>query len=50
MEVIDMPEKKKKTTCLADLMMEEMAEVDEMIEDGYFDYLDEEDDAETDRE
>lgn len=53
-----MPEKKKKATCLADLMIEEMAEVDEMIEDGCFDYFDEkgaccfdeEDDIETDRE
>lgn len=45
-----MPEKKNKTTCLADLMMKEMAEIDEMIEDGYLDYLEEENDIETDRE
>ena len=44
-----MPEKKKKATCLADLMIDDMAEMDEMIEDGCFDYLDE-DDTETDRE
>ena len=52
-----MPEKKKKATCLADLMIEEMAEVDEMIEDGCFDYFDEkgaccfdDEDSDTDRE
>lgn len=44
-----MPEKKKKATCLADLMIEEMAEIDEMIGDGCFDYFDEED-SNTDRE
>lgn len=44
-----MPEKKKKATCLVDLMMEEIAEVGEMIEDVCFDYFDEED-SDTDRE
>lgn len=49
MEVIDMLEKKKKATCLADLIIDDMNEVDEMINDGCFDYFDEED-SETDRE
>ena len=44
-----MPEKQKKVNCLTDLMAEEMAEVKEMVEEGCFDYFDEEDD-ETDRE
>ena len=44
-----MPEKKKKATCLADLMIDDMNEVDEMMNDGCFDYFDE-DDTETDRE
>ena len=44
-----MPEKKKKATCLADLMIDDMNEIDEMINDGCFDYFDEED-SETDRE
>lgn len=44
-----MPKKKKKATCLADLMIDDMNEVDEMINDGCFDYFDEED-TETDRE
>ena len=44
-----MPDKQKKVNCLTDLMAEEVAEVKEMVEDGCFDYFDEEDD-ETDRE
>ena len=44
-----MPKKKKKATCLVDLMIDDMNEVDEMINDGCFDYFDEED-TETDRE
>ena len=44
-----MPEKQKKVSCLTDLMAEEMAEVKEMVEEGCFDYFDEDDD-ETDRE
>ena len=44
-----MPEQQKKVSCLTDLMAEEMAEVKEMVEEGCFDYFDEEDD-ETDRE
>ena len=44
-----MPEKQKKVSCLTDLMAEEMAEVKEMVEEGCFDYFDE-DDSETDRE
>ena len=44
-----MPKKKKKATCLADLMIDDMNEVDEMMNDGCFDYFDE-DDTETDRE
>ncbi len=44
-----MPEKQKKVNCLTDLMAEEMAEVKEMVEEGCFDYFDEDDD-ETDRE
>ena len=44
-----MPEKQKKVSCLTDLMAEEMTEVKEMVEEGCFDYFDEEDD-ETDRE
>lgn len=44
-----MPEKKKKATCLADLMIDDMNEIDEMINDECFDYFDE-DDTETDRE
>ena len=50
MEVIDMPDKQKKVNCLTDLMAEEMIEVKEMVEEGCFDYFDEEDDDETDRE
>ena len=49
MEVIDMPEQQKKVNCLTDLMAEEMAEVKEMVEEGCFDYFDEEDN-ETDKE
>ena len=45
-----MPEKQKKVSCLTDLMAEEMAEVKEMVEEGCFDYFDEDDDSETDRE
>ena len=45
-----MPEKQKKVSCLTDLMAEEMTEVKEMVEEGCFDYFDEEDDDETDRE
>ena len=45
-----MPEKQKNVSCLTDLMAEEMTEVKEMVEEGCFDYFDEEDDDETDRE
>lgn len=45
-----MTEKQKKVSCLTDLMAEEMTEVKEMVEEGCFDYFDEEDDDETDRE
>lgn len=45
-----MPEKQKKVSCLTDLMAEEMTEVKEMVEEGCFDYFDEDDDDETDRE
>ena len=45
-----MPEKQKKVNCLTDLMAEEMAEVGEMVEEGCFDYFDEDEDDETDRE
>lgn len=45
-----MPDKQKKVSCLTDLMAEEMTEVKEMVEEGCFDYFDEEDDDETDRE
>ena len=45
-----MPEKQKKVSCLTDLMAEEMAEVGEMVEEGCFDYSDEDEDDETDRE
>ena len=45
-----MPDKQKKVSCLTDLMAEEMTEVKEMIEEGCFDYFDEDDDDETDRE
>ena len=44
-----MPGKQKKVSCLTDLMAEEMTEVKEMVEEGCFDYFDEEDD-ETDKE
>lgn len=44
-----MPDKQKNVNCLTDLMAEEMAEVKEMVEDGCFDYFDEED-SETDKE
>ena len=44
-----MPDKQKKVNCLTDLMAEEMTEVKEMVEEGCFDYFDEDDD-ETDRE
>ena len=44
-----MPDKQKKVNCLTDLMAEEITEVKEMIEEGCFDYFDEDDD-ETDRE
>ena len=44
-----MPDKQKKVNCLTDLMAEEMAEVKEMVEEGCFDYFDE-DDSETDKE
>ena len=44
-----MPEKQKNVSCLTDLMAEEMTEVKEMVEEGCFDYFDEDDD-ETDRE
>ena len=43
-----MPDKQKTVNCLTDLMAEEMAEVKEMVEEGCFDYFDEDDD-ETDR-
>ena len=45
-----MPEQQKKVSCLTDLMAEEMTEVKEMVEKGCFDYFDEDDDYETDRE
>ena len=45
-----MPEKQKKVNCLTDLMAEEMEEVKEMVEEGCFDYFEETDDDETDRE
>ena len=45
-----MHDKQKKVNCLTDLMAEEMTEVNEMVEEGCFDYFDEEDDDETDRE
>ena len=45
-----MPDKEKKVSCLTDLMAEEMTEVKEMVEEGCFDYFDEDDDDETDRE
>lgn len=45
-----MPDKQKKVSCLTDLMAEEMTEVKEMVEEGCFDYFDEDDDDETDRE
>ena len=45
-----MPEQQKKVSCLTDLMAEEMTEVKEMVEEGCFDYFDEDDDDETDRE
>ena len=44
-----MPDKQKKVSCLTDLMAEEMTEVKEMVEEGCFDYFDE-DDSETDKE
>lgn len=44
-----MPDKQKNVSCLTDLMAEEMAEVKEMVEEGCFDYFDE-DDIETDKE
>lgn len=44
-----MPDKQKTVNCLTDLMAEEMAEVKEMVEEGCFDYFDEDDD-ETDKE
>ena len=44
-----MHDKQKKVNCLTDLMAEEMTEVKEMVEEGCFDYFDEEDD-ETDKE
>lgn len=44
-----MPDKQKKVNCLTDLMAEEMTEVKEMVEEGCFDYFDE-DDSETDKE
>ena len=44
-----MPDKQKKVSCLTDLMAEEMSEVKEMVEEGCFDYFDEED-SETDKE
>ena len=45
-----MPDKQKKVSCLTDLMAEEMTEVKEMVEEGCFDYFDEDNDDETDRE
>lgn len=45
-----MPDKQNKVNCLTDLMAEEMTEVKEMVEKGCFDYFDEDDDDETDRE
>ena len=45
-----MLDKQKKVSCLTDLMTEEMTEVKEMVEEGCFDYFDEDDDDETDRE
>ena len=45
-----MPEQQKKVSCLTDLMAEEMTEVNEMVEEGCFDYFDEDSDSETDRE
>ena len=45
-----MPDKQKKVSCLTDLMAEEMAEVKEMVEEGCFDYFEEDEDSETDRE
>ena len=45
-----MSDKQKKVSCLTDLMAEEMTEVKEMVEEGCFDYFDEDDDDETDRE
>ena len=45
-----MPDKQNKVSCLTDLMAEEMTEVREMVEEGCFDYFDEDDDDETDRE
>lgn len=44
-----MLDKQKKVSCLTDLMAEEMTEVKEMVEEGCFDYFDEEDN-ETDKE
>lgn len=44
-----MPDKQNKINCLTDLMAEEMTEVKEMVEEGCFDYFDEEDN-ETDKE
>lgn len=44
-----MPDKQNKVNCLTDLMAEEMTEVKEMVEEGCFDYFDEED-SETDKE
>ena len=44
-----MPDKQKNVNCLTDLMAEEMSEVKEMVEEGCFDYFDE-DDSETDKE
>ena len=44
-----MPDKQKNVSCLTDLMAEEMTEVKEMVEEGCFDYFDEED-SETDKE
>ena len=44
-----MPDKQEKVNCLTDLMAEEMTEVKEMVEEGCFDYFDEDDD-ETDKE
>ena len=44
-----MPDKQKNVSCLTDLMAEEMTEVKEMVEEGCFDYFDEED-SEIDKE